>query len=110
MGAVDSGVLGQLGCPELALLVTNSGNARYSLGVCIRSFVDYISDLIYEASNSRSKDKSDVLGNTVQTRKPSRAGKYPPIEKSSTFPTSHHHPPRIKIKDLTVSPRAGRII
>jgi uncharacterized protein YutE (UPF0331/DUF86 family) len=62
MGAVDSGVLGQLGCPELALLVTNSGHARYSLGVCIRSFVDYISDLIDEASNSRSKDKSDVLG------------------------------------------------
>lgn len=50
---------------KLALLVTNSGNARYSLGVCIRSFVDYISELIDEASNSRSKDECDVLGNSI---------------------------------------------
>jgi hypothetical protein len=51
---------------KLALSVTNSGNARYSLGLSIQSFVNFISELIDAGSNaSRSASDYNILGNSI---------------------------------------------
>ncbi len=51
---------------KLALLVTNSGNGRYSLGLSIRSFVDFVSELIDAGSNaSHLGSRYEILENSI---------------------------------------------
>jgi hypothetical protein len=51
---------------KLALVVTNSGSGRYSLGLSIRSFVDFVSELMdASSSGSRRRNKYDPLENSI---------------------------------------------
>lgn len=50
---------------KLALLVTNTGKGRYSLGIVIRSFVNFISELIDAGSDSSPASEYDILGNSI---------------------------------------------